>query len=464
MRNNMLDETSINIKVFSDSSDVVSITSALKQLSLKGMPINYSFPENFSPEDNDILVLQIESIESPTLKDLLAIRNQIGNKILIVIRNSDALFVTSLLKFKFYNVFVFPYEVLKFTSLLAEIISNKAYITETNLMGTFGVTQHGIKSIIGESDNLLRIVNLAKKVSEKSNANVLVLGETGTGKGLFARAIHNNGKTGAFPFIDIVCTAIPEDLLESELFGYEAGAFTNARTRKVGLFELADKGTLFLDEIGDLSLSIQSKLLRAIEKKVIKRLGGITDIPINARIISATNKDLETMVENNLFRRDLYHRLNVVSIEIPRLGERDDDVIQLANHFIKEFNEQFGKTIKKIDKDLQHFLKGYPWPGNVRELRNSIERAVLLSENGKLKLSDFSNLAKSVKIDFQHTESYANIPNNVIRLDVNYGTTVLRNLEKHYAREVLEKLDGNKTQCARLLGISRPKLDTLLKD
>ena len=160
----------------------------------------------------------------------------------------------------------------------------------------------------------------------------------------------------------------------------------------------------------------------------------------------------------------MYHRLNVVSIEIPRLSERDDDVILLANHFIKEFNEQFGKSLKKIDKDLQHFLKGYPWPGNVRELRNAIERAVLLNENGKLKLSDFSNLAKSVYIDFQHTESYAKIPNNVIRLDVNYGTTVLRNLEKHYAREVLEKLDGNKTQCARLLGISRPKLDTLLKD
>jgi len=460
----MLDESRINIKVFSDSSDVVSITSALKQLSLKGIPINYSFPESFLPDDNDILVLQIESIESPILKDLLAIRNQLGNKILIVIRNSDALFVTSLLKFKLYNVFVFPYEVLKFTSLLAEIISNKAYITETNRMGTFGVNQQGIKSIIGESENLLRIVNLAKKVSEKSNANVVILGETGTGKGLFARAIHNNGKTGAFPFIDIVCTAIPEDLLESELFGYEAGAFTNARTRKVGLFELAEKGTLFLDEIGDLSLSIQSKLLRAIEKKVIKRLGGVIDIPINARIISATNRNLEAMVEKNLFRRDLYHRLNVVAIEIPRLSERDDDVILLANHFIKEFNDQFGKSLKKIDKDLQHFLKGYPWPGNVRELRNSIERAVLLSENGKLKLSDFSNLAKSVQIDFQHTESYAKIPNNVIRLDVNYGTTVLRNLEKHYAREVLEKLDGNKTQCARLLGISRPKLDTLLKD
>ena len=160
-----------------------------------------------------------------------------------------------------------------------------------------------------------------------------------------------------------VCTAIPENLLESELFGYEAGAFTDARTRKVGLFELAEKGTLFLDEIGDLSFNIQTKLLRAVEKKIIKRLGGVVDIPVNARIISATNRDLESMVDRNLFRRDLFHRLNVVSIEIPPLRERGEDIIFLANHFIEEFNQQFDKSIKKLDKDLQHLLMGYSWPG-----------------------------------------------------------------------------------------------------
>ncbi|MEJ2494049.1 MAG: sigma-54 factor interaction domain-containing protein, partial [Ignavibacteriaceae bacterium] len=296
-----MDDIQVKIKVFSDSGDVVSITSALKQLTLKGIPINYSFPENFTADDNDIIVLQIESIESPRLRDVIAVKNQINNKIIIIMRNADALFVTSLLKFGFYNVFVFPYEVLKFTSLLAEIITNKTYITESNRTGTFGVNRQGIKSIIGESESLVRVIDLAIKVSEKSNANVLITGETGTGKGLFARAIHNNGKTGSFPFIDIVCTAIPENLLESELFGYEAGAFTDARTRKIGVFELAEKGTLFLDVIGDLSLNIQTKLLRAIEKQVIKRLVGVADIPINARIISATNRDLSILVEKNLF-------------------------------------------------------------------------------------------------------------------------------------------------------------------
>lgn len=459
-----MDEVSVNIKVFSDSSDVVSITSALKQLSLKGIPINFTFPENFMPEDNDIIVLQLESMESLKLKDVITVRRKINNKILIIIRNADALFVTSLLKFGFYNIFVFPYEILKFTSLLAEIISNKTYITEGNRLGTFGVNRQGINSIIGESESLLRVLNLANKVSEKSNANILILGDTGTGKGLFARAIHNNGKTRAFPFIDIVCTAIPENLLESELFGYEAGAFTDARTRKIGLFELADKGTLFLDEIGDLSINIQTKLLRAIEKKVIKRLGGVTDIPINARIISATNRDLDSMVEDNLFRRDLFHRLNVVSIEVPLLSEREDDIVILANHFIKEFNIQFEKSVKKIDKDLQHFLMGYSWPGNVRELRNAIERAVLLSDSDKISIDDFSNLIRTTQIEFQDNISSEKVPNNVVRMDINYGTTGLRKLEKHYAREVLKRLNGNKTQAARLLGISRPKLDTLLKE
>jgi DNA-binding NtrC family response regulator len=219
-----------------------------------------------------------------------------------------------------------------------------------------------------------------------------------------------------------------------------------------------------LDEIGDLSNNIQKKLLRAIEKKVIKRLGGVTDIPVNARMISATNRDLESMVQKNQFRRDLFHRLNVVTIEIPPLKERPEDIILLTNHFVEEFNRQFEKNIKRVDKDVQHFLKGYPWPGNVRELRNAIERAVLLSDNNKLELSDFTNLIRNVPIEFQDKIFEEDASPHLIRMDVNYGSTDLRKLQKHYAREVLKKLGGNKTQTARLLGVSRPKLDTLLKD
>jgi transcriptional regulator with PAS, ATPase and Fis domain len=456
-------EGHFNIKVFSDSTDLISVTSALKQLELKGFSLNISFPTEIEIENNEIIILKLESLDSLIYKEILRFKKAKTNKIIVVINNSDALLVTSLLKQGFYDIFVFPYEVLKFTSFLAEVFSNKSYITESGHLGTFGVSRHGIKSILGSSDKLLRAVELASKVSEKSNSNVLILGETGTGKGLFARAIHNSGPANQFPFIDIVCTAIPGNLLESELFGYEAGAFTDARTRKVGLFELAERGTLFLDEIGDLSFNIQTKLLRAVEKKVIKRLGGVVDIPVNARIISATNRDLEFMVEKNLFRRDLFHRLNVVSIEIPPLRERGEDIIHLANHFIEEFNQQFDKSVKKLDKDLQHLLMGYSWPGNVRELRNAIERAVLLCDDRKLQIKDFSNLIDNFNSKTLDEFKPDEIPYNIVRLDVNYGITSLRNVDKEYAKKVLAKMGGNKTQTAKLLGISRPKLDILLK-
>jgi two-component system response regulator AtoC len=456
-------EGNYNIKVFSDSTDLISVTSAIRQLELKGFPLNVTFPSEIEVDGNDIIVLKIESLDSNLYKSLIKIRREKTNKFAVIINNSDALLVTSLLKQGFLDIFVFPYEVLKFTSFLSEIISNKSYITEESRVGTFGMNRHGIKSILGNSEKLIRAVELASKVSEKSYSNVLILGETGTGKGLFARAIHNNGPANQFPFIDIVCTAIPENLLESELFGYEAGAFTDARTRKVGLFELAERGTLFLDEIGDLSFNIQTKLLRAVEKKVIKRLGGVVDIPVNARIISATNRDLEFMVERNLFRRDLFHRLNVVSIEVPPLRERGEDIILLANHFIEEFNKQFNKSVKKLDKDVQHLLLGHPWHGNVRELRNAIERAVLLSDDRKLQLKDFSNLMSNNHTNIQEELSSAEVPPSVVRMDINYGFTTLRNLDKEYAKKVLVKMGGNKTRTAKLLGISRPKLDTLLK-
>jgi two-component system response regulator AtoC len=457
-------EGQYNIKVFSDSADIVSVTSALRQLELKGFSLNVTFPSEIEINNNDIIVVKIDSLDSNLFKSLLKIRKGKDNRFVVIINNSDALLVTSLLKQGFLDIFVFPYEVLKFTSFLSEIISNKSYITEASRIGTFGMNRQGIKSILGNSEKLLRAVELASKFSEKSNSNVIILGETGTGKGLFARAIHNNGPANQFPFIDIVCTAIPENLLESELFGYEAGAFTDARTRKIGLFELAERGTLFLDEIGDLSFNIQTKLLRAVEKKVIKRLGGVADIPVNARIISATNRDLEFMVEKNLFRRDLYHRLNVVSIEIPPLRERGEDIVLLANHFIEEFNKQFSKSVKKLDKDVQHLLLGHPWHGNVRELRNAIERAVLLSDERRLQLKDFSHLLNNIQSNKTADFGIETIPSNIVRLDINYGLTSLRVVDKEYASKVLSKMGGNKTQTAKLLGISRPKLDTLLKE
>lgn len=452
----------VNIKIYSDLEDISSINSALRQLNLESIPIAFTSHTQFVAEPDTIMILQIESIDSKLLTEVISKKSEIKNKIIIIIRNNNALLVSTLVKYGFDELYIFPYELLKFISRIREIIENGQYLTSDKYPKDLNFQFNSIESIVGKSPNFIKVLGLAKKVSEKSTSNILLLGETGSGKGLFARAIHNHSNNKNAPFVDIICTAIPETLLESELFGYEAGAFTNARTKKLGLFELAGDGTLFLDEIGDMSLNLQSKLLRAIEKKVIKRLGGISDIPINARIISATNKNLEEMVEEGTFRRDLYHRLNVVTIELPSLRERGEDIILLANHFIDQFNREFGKNIRKLNKELKHFFKAYTWPGNIRELKNAIERAVLLSENNSLSLTDFSNLINTVQIN-SLDKSLPPLSPQIIRFDLNYATTDLKKLNRYYVRKVLEKVNGNKTQAAKFLGISRPKLDTLLR-
>ena len=452
----------VNIKIYSDSEDISAINAGLRQVELESIPIAFTNPKSFSAEEDAIIVLQIDSLASGLLAEVVQVKKQIPNKIITVVRNNNALLVSTIAKMGLNDIFVFPYEIIRFTSHIKEIINNGLYKTSISSAKDEEGLRYNLSKIVGSSPRFLRTIELAKKVSEQTSSNILLLGETGTGKGLFARAIHNYGKNRKDPFVDIVCTAIPENLLESELFGYEAGAFTSARTRKLGLFEIAENGTLFLDEIGDMSLNLQAKLLRAIEKKVIKRLGGIVDIPISARIISATNKNIEEMIEEGSFRRDLYHRLNVVTIELPPLKERSEDIISLADHFIEEFNFSFNKSVKRISRELRYFFLGYPWPGNVRELKNVIERAVLLSENGELALSDFSNLINSVPAVMQLNSSDGEIPENVIRMDINYGTTDLKKLTKHYAFQVFEKVGGNKSQAAKLLGISRPKLDTLV--
>ncbi|HQF42213.1 MAG TPA: sigma 54-interacting transcriptional regulator [Ignavibacteriaceae bacterium] len=452
----------MNIKIYSDNEDISAINSALRQVELESVPIAFTNPKAFAAEDDTIIILQIDSLASGLLNEVFPIKRDVKNKIIVVIRNNNALLVSTIAKMGLRDIFIFPYEILKFTSYIKEIVSDGLYKTTDEETENSNWDKFNLTNIVGSSEKFARTIELAKKVSEQSTSNILILGETGTGKGLFARAIHNHGKNRKQPFVDIVCTAIPESLLESELFGYEAGAFTNARTRKLGLFEIAGDGTLFLDEIGDMSLALQAKLLRAIEKKVIKRLGGLNDIPINSRIISATNKKISQMVSEGLFRRDLFHRLNVVTIELPPLRERNEDIITLADFFISEFNRSFNKSVKKISKELKYFFLGYPWPGNVRELKNVIERAVLLSDDGDLRLSDFSNLSNTVPAAAINLALDKELPENVIRMDLNFGTTNLKKLTKFYAHQVLEKTGGNKSQTAKLLGISRPKLDSLI--
>ncbi len=451
----------IKVKVYSDRKEVSTVTSIIKQIDIKEASIVCQIPRNIEIEQDDIIVLLVENLYSNFLNKIFEQKDSLNNKFIVVTRNDSALLITSLVKMGFINIFLFPHEIPKFISYLTEVISNNTYFTAP-------VTQveselYDFNSIVGTSKEFSSIIGIAKKVSENSYVSVLLLGETGTGKGLLAKAIHKNSKASNAPFVEIVCSAIPEDLLESELFGHEKGAFTNALYRKLGLFELAENGTLFLDEVGDLSFNLQVKLLRVIEKKVIRRLGSVDDIPINTRIISATNRDLNDMVEKNLFRNDLYHRLNVVSIMLPPLRERGDDTLLLTEKFVEEFNEQFNKSIDTFEDGLKEFLLSYTWPGNVRELRNAVERAVLLSEDNLLRVNDFAILLKNLPLNILEKEEHISFHPNLIRLDLNYENIDLLILSQLYAKEVLRKMRGNKTKSARILGISRPKLDKLLK-
>ncbi len=451
----------ITIKIFSDIKDVSSINSSVSQLELKDSNIISICPKVFEVKPNEIIIIQIDDIGSKYLNKVLEEKDNLKNKIVFVTQNDSALLVSSLVKLGFADIFVFPYELYKFIAYLNEIITDRAYMTQETA-GFLSNDFENFETLIGNSPEFLKIIELAKKVAQKSNVNIMILGETGTGKGHIAKAIHKFGENSLSPFVDIVCTAIPESLLESELFGYEPGAFTNAQNRKLGLFEIAGNGTLFLDEIGDLSLNIQTKLLRTIEKKVIRRLGGVDDIQINSRVISATNKNLVELIENNLFRRDLYHRLNVISLELPPLRNRPEDILLLADHFISEFNSQFNKNINVMEKSAREFISHYPWPGNIRELRNAIERAVLLGEGSTIKLKDFSNLLFVDLVKSGVPKEEINMLPQFIRLDLNYMNTGLRKISIIYAKEVLSKMNGNKSQAAKILGISRPRLDALL--
>jgi transcriptional regulator with GAF, ATPase, and Fis domain len=272
----------------------------------------------------------------------------------------------------------------------------------------------------------------------------LLTGESGTGKDLVAKVIHYTSARASRPFMNITCSALPEQLLESELFGHERGAFTDARMQKRGLLESADGGTVFLDEIGEMVPALQAKLLRFLEEKSFKRVGGATDIRVDVRVVAATNRDLEAEVEKGRFRSDLFYRLNVLPIRLPALREHADDVPTLVGFFIDNFNREFKKKILGVTPAAQAVLQGYGWPGNVRELRNVVERAMLLAEGERLEPRDFGALVSG--------RSSADL------FDLPAAGVNLEELERSLVSQALKRSGGNQTKAAGLLGMNRDQI------
>jgi len=305
--------------------------------------------------------------------------------------------------------------------------------------------KYGIDQIIAKSRYMQQVLDMVRKVAKSDASTVLIQGESGTGKELIAKAIHYESARQRDPFMAINCAAVPATLLESELLGYEKGAFTDAKSQKKGLFETADGGTIFLDEIGDMEMGMQAKLLRVLEERSFRRVGGTKEIPVDVRIVSATNQDLLKKIEAKEFRNDLYYRLQVIPIYLAPLRERHEDIMPLVEFFIGYFNREFGKNVKGVSKMARKFLEEYSWPGNVRELRNIIERAIIL-ENEEVLMLD--HLPRELISRAGETGSGSPLNFRIPPEGID-----IEDIERELIRQSLEMAEGNQSKAAKLLNL-----------
>jgi DNA-binding NtrC family response regulator len=331
-----------------------------------------------------------------------------------------------------------PFKMQTLKVILDKAIEQKLLFEENNFLKEELEKKYSFCNLIGKSREMQQVYNLIKQVAP-SHSNVLIEGESGTGKELVARALHFNSARAQNPFVAVNCSAVPETLLESELFGYMKGAFTDAKGSKQGLFEAADGGTLFLDEISSMPLTLQSKLLRVLQDGEIRPLGSTVSRRVDVRIISATNRDLETAIEENTFREDLYYRLNVINVMLPPLRKRREDIPMLGQHFLKKYAEINQKDIKGFQPAAMAYLVNAPWKGNVRELENTIERAVVLTQSEFITMNELLPMVRKTKRG---------------KFDFGDALLPLREIERIYTERVLEAVGGNIESAARVLGIS----------
>ena len=401
--------------------------------------------------DNDLFDLVLLDIRMPKLDGISALKKIKANApetiVIMITAYASADTAIKAMKEGAYDYITKPFKVEEIKLIIKNALEKKNLQKENILLKQVVRDRYHFGNIIGQSPKMMALYDLLEKVSP-TKTNILIAGESGTGKELVAKAIHYNSPRKEKPFVTLNCGAIPESLIESELFGHMKGAFTDAIATKKGLFEVADEGTIFLDEISELPLLMQVKLLRVLQDKEFKRVGGTEDILVDVRIISATNKDLEEGVKEKRFREDLFYRLNVIQIKLPPLRDRKEDIQILANHFLKKYSEELSKNILKITPETLQILLNYDYPGNVRELQNIIERAVALESSQELTANNLSSylseqpLLKKGSIDIE-------IPSEGIDLE-----KMVEDLERTLLLKALDKTKGIKKKAAELLHIN----------
>lgn len=393
------------------------------------------------PDDNGLELLKLIHEMDADVPVIMMTGNRSIENVVLAMKRGAYDYITK--PFNLDEVMITVKKALEVTELKREVRSLRA-----------GQESFGFEQVIGSSERMQRELEIAKTVAESEADTVLILGDSGTGKNLLARAIHNNSSRAGNPFMEVTCTALPEQLLESELFGHERGAFTDARATKKGLCELAHRGTLFLDEIGDMPLGTQAKLLGFLESRTLRRVGGNRPIPVDLRVIAATNQNVETMIAEKRFREDLYYRLNVIEITVPALRERREDIPRLARFFIDKLNRKFKKNVTGLEASAMKVIQEYHWPGNVRELRNAIERAMILSKGDMLSATDLPLRTKTHAPVAQAGSGGIVLPDEGLSLE---------EVANELVRQALDKTRGNQTRAARLLNISRDQLRYRMK-
>lgn len=349
-----------------------------------------------------------------------------------------------------YDYIAKPFDIEELKFVIARCLASQSAMAEVDKIRSSNKVKYSFENIITGNADLKKIIALCRRLAQNAHSTVLLMGESGTGKELFANAIHFNGPRSGHSMITVNCAALSEGLLESELFGHEKGAFTGAMKQKKGMFELADRGTLFLDEIAEISQKTQVKLLRFLEDRKIQRVGGTQQIEVDVRIIAATNKDLPDLVKRELFREDLYYRLNVISVTIPPLRLRRDDIPLLADFFIQTYGRILNKDVRGCSRGAAAMLQNYSWPGNIREMRNIIERAMLLSDG---------EIIGSGDIPFEGTNSRRDINTAGVG---NLEPMPLDRLVESYTRMMLERFKNNRSKTAEILKITRQRLRRIL--